>query len=89
MKVKEIGKLKLTIQDRDDLSMLWLVLDNGGVTPDLDVNEFPDEAFPLSIELDVIGLRGLLKNPMLKPFKKKITETLNNTVIKQIKEAAC
>lgn len=47
-----------------------------------------EDSYPLEIPLDIDGLLNMLDNPMVKPFRKKITENFR-TNWKKMKGLAC
>ena len=81
--------IKLKIDSREEWLRLYAELHAAGLLSNVTVMDvaLPSEAFPLELPISTDGLTKLLSNPMVKPFKKKIDESLSKNV-KNLKSLA-
>ena len=78
--------IKLKIESKREWLELYWDLWKAGLLKDGSVNDINLESdlFPIEIPVDLSGLCGLLSNPLVKPYKKKIDMTLKENLTKVI-----
>lgn len=72
----------LKINDRESWLELYWELKECGLLTNVTVEDiaFGEDAFPMEIPMDVGNLVKLVSNPIVKPFKKKMNESLERTL---------
>lgn len=83
--------VKLKIDNNEEWLNLYWELVTAGLLGEVNIHDvvtLPSSAFPIEVQLDIQPLLNLLKNPMVKPFKKKINDSLTNYVLNVITEVA-
>ena len=74
--------IMLRINDRESWLELYWELKKCGMLTDVTVKDvtFGEDSFPMDIPIDAGKLLDLVRNPMMKPFRKKVNETLEKTL---------
>jgi hypothetical protein len=74
--------ITLKVNDRESWLELYGELRKCGMLQDVTVKDvsFGEDAFPIEIPVDISALTRMVGNPMVKPFRKKINETLERTL---------
>ena len=72
----------LKVNDRESWLELYGELRKIGLLPNVAVNDVAlgEEAFPMEIPVDIQALLKIIGNPVVKPFRKKINESLERTL---------
>lgn len=72
----------LKVNDRESWLELYGELKKIGLLPNVAVNDVAlgEEAFPMEIPVDIQALLKIIGNPVVKPFRKKINESLERTL---------
>lgn len=82
--------IMVRMKDRTEwMSMIW-ELRKAGLLEGIGVDDIsiPEERFPIEVPLNLDGLLELAGKPIVKPFRKKIDETLTKN-IKLVKKGLC
>ena len=71
------------------LSMIW-ELRQKGLLEGIGIEDvsIPEERFPIEVPLNLDGLLELANKPVVKPFKKKIDDTLIKNIL-MVKKGLC
>ena len=72
----------LKINDRESWLELYWELKKCGLLTNVTVEDitFGEDAFPMEIPMDVGNLLKMVGSPMVKPFKKKMNESLERAL---------
>ncbi len=75
--------VKLKIDNQEELLEVYWKLQKAGLLGNVTVKDvtLPEEAFPIEVPLDLNPLLDLMRNPIVKPFKKRIDVTLTKHVL--------
>ena len=71
------------------LSMIW-ELRQKGLLEGIEIEDIsiPEERFPIEVPLNLDGLLELVNKPVVKPFRKRIDETLTRNLL-LVKKGLC
>lgn len=74
--------ITLKINDRESWLELYREMRECGLLTNVMAEDviFCEEMFPIEIPVDVESLMKLVRNPMVRPFRKKMNDTLEKTL---------
>ena len=74
--------ITIKINDQESWTELYRELKKCGLLQNIAEKDviFGEEAFPIEIPVDAEGLLKMIGNPMVKPFRKKMNESLERTL---------
>ena len=83
--------MTITVKTQQEWVMLLAELQNSGFLNGVNIKDIfiSKDRFPIEFSIDATPILAMANNPVVKPFRKKIDETIKDNLLKVVKEGVC